>query len=59
MKSEPETARLQGYLKSLDAEELDAVLNEVLEEIRRREVEQMKKDVLTHSQKLRLDRGPK
>ncbi len=58
MKSESETARLQGYLKTLDEEELDAVLNQVLEEIRRREVEQMKKDVLSHSQKLRLP-GPK
>jgi hypothetical protein len=54
MNGEPETARLQGYLKSLDEEQLDEVLNEVLQEIRSRESEQMKKDVLTHSQKLRL-----
>ncbi len=54
MKNDQETARLQGYLKSLDEQELDEVLNEVLEEIRSRETEQMKKDVLTHSQKLRL-----
>ncbi len=59
MKSEPETARLRASLKSLDDEELDAVLNEVLEEIRSREAEQMKKDVLSHSQKIQLDRGPK
>ena len=59
MKSEPETARLQGYLKSLGEEELDEVLNEVLEEIRSRETEQIKKDVLTHSQKLRLPLKPK
>jgi hypothetical protein len=59
MKNEPETARLQGYLKSLDEGELDEVLNEVLEEIRSREAEQMKKDVLTHSQKLRLPLRPK
>jgi hypothetical protein len=58
MNPEPETARLQGYLKSLDEEQLDEVLNEVLEEIRTRETEQMKKDVLTHSQKLRLHRKP-
>ncbi len=59
MNPEPETARLQGYLKSLDEEQLDEVLSEVLEEIRSRESEQMKKDVLTHSQKLRLTRKPK
>ncbi len=59
MNPEPETARLQGYLKSLDEQQLDEVLSEVLEEIRNREAEQMKKDVLTHSQKLRLTRKPK
>ena len=58
MNPEPETVRLQGYLKSLDETQLDEVLNEVLEEIRTRETEQMKKDVLTHSQKLRLHRKP-
>ena len=56
MNPEPETARLQGYLKSLGEDELDEVLDEVLAEIRTRESEQMKKDVLTHSQKLRLRR---
>ena len=57
--SEPDTARLTGYLKTLNQEELDEVLEEVLEEIRNREAEQMKKDVLTHSQKLRLNREGK
>ncbi len=52
MNNETESARLLGYLKTLNSEELDAVLNEVLQEIRSRESEQMKKDVLTHSQKL-------
>jgi cobalamin biosynthesis Co2+ chelatase CbiK len=52
MNNETETARLLGYLKSLNSDELDQVLNEVLHEIRSRESEQMKKDVLTHSQKL-------
>ena len=58
MNNEQETTRLQGYLKQLDPDELDQVLNEVLHEIRIRETEQMKKDVLTHSQKLRLTRKP-
>jgi hypothetical protein len=56
MNHEQENARLEGYLKSLNIEELDEVLNEVLQEIRNRETEAMKKDVLTHSQKLRLGR---
>jgi hypothetical protein len=59
MNNEPETARLVGYLKSLNSDELDQVLDEVLQEIRSRETEEMKKDVLTHSQKLRLTRRPK
>jgi hypothetical protein len=58
MNHEQENARLEGYLKSLNTEELDEVLNEVLQEIRNRETEAMKKDVLTHSQKLRLGRNP-
>jgi hypothetical protein len=59
MNNDEETTRLQGYLKSLNSDELDQVLDEVLQEIRSRETEQMKKDVLTHSQKLRLTRKPK
>jgi hypothetical protein len=59
MNNETETARLVGYLKTLTADELDQVLDEVLHEIRSRETEEMKKDVLTHSQKLRLTRRPK
>jgi len=59
MNNETENARLLGYLKSLNSDELDEVLNEVLHEIRTRETEQMKKDVLTHSQKLaRITRDP-
>jgi hypothetical protein len=56
MSSDQESARLQVYLKSLSHDALDHVLNDVLVEIRSRETEQMKKDVLTHSQKLRLYR---
>jgi hypothetical protein len=59
MNHEQEQARLQGYLRSLNTDELDGVLDEVLQEIRNRETEAMKKDVLTHSQKLRLGRNPK
>ena len=59
MNNETETARLLGYLKTLDSDELDQVLNEVLQEIRNRETEQMKADVLTPSQKLRLTRKPR
>ena len=59
MNDEQGNARLQGYLKSLNLEELDEVLEEVLQEIRNRETEEMKKDVLTHSQKLRLGPRPK
>jgi hypothetical protein len=56
MSRELESARLQGYLKALNPDELDEVLTEVLAEIRTRETEQLKKDVLTHSQKLRISR---
>ncbi|MCE0521644.1 MAG: hypothetical protein LV480_01890 [Methylacidiphilales bacterium] len=56
MNLEESDGRLEGYLKSLDEEQLDQALNEVLAEMRRRESEQMKQDVLTHSQTLRLRR---
>ena len=58
MNNETENARLLGYLKTLNPDELDEVLNEVLQEIRARESEQMKKDVLTHSQKLARIKRP-
>jgi hypothetical protein len=58
MNNEEEKAHLVGYLKTLNSDELDQVLNEVLHEMRSRETEEMKKDVLTHSQKLRLTRKP-
>ena len=54
MSDEQTTGKLEGYLKSLDEVQLDEALNEVLAEMRRRESDQMKKDVLTHSQSLRL-----
>lgn len=55
-KPDQSNAGFQDYLKSLDHEQLDQVLNEVLIEVRSRESEQVKRDVLTHSQKLRLRR---
>jgi hypothetical protein len=54
MSTEQQTGTLQAYLKSLDHDQLDQALNDILGEIRRRECEQMKRDVLTHSQALRL-----
>ncbi len=48
---------LQTYLKSLDKHHLDLILREVLVELRGRETEQMKKDVLTHSTSLQLKNG--
>ena len=50
-------AALKMYLGSLNKEHLNHVLNEVLTELRRRESEQIKKDVLTHSKSLRLNKG--
>lgn len=50
-------ATLQTYLKSLDKQQLDQLLHEVLVELRGREIEQMKKDVLTHSKSLRSNDG--
>jgi hypothetical protein len=54
MSAEEKTVMLLGYLKSLNEEQLDQALNEVLTEMRKREADQMKKDILTHSQSLRL-----
>jgi hypothetical protein len=54
MSTEQKSGKLLGYLKSLDPEQLDHALNEVLAEMRRRESDQIRKDVLTHSQSLRL-----
>ena len=45
---------LAPYLKQLDEDQLHRVLDEVLTECRRRESDKIKKDVLTHSQSLRL-----
>ncbi len=54
MSTEENAPKLGAYLKSLDKEKLNQVLDEVLTECRRRDSEQIKKDILTHSQSLRL-----
>ncbi len=55
-KADQDRTQLQQYLKSLGPGELDEILNDVLAEMRNRESEQVKRDILTHSQKLRLGR---
>jgi hypothetical protein len=56
MNPEQKNGMLLGYLKTLTEEQLDQALNEVLAEMRKRESDQIKKDVLTHSQSLRLNK---
>jgi hypothetical protein len=56
MSTEQGLEALAPYLKKLDEEQLNRVLDEVLTECRRRESEQLKKEILTHSQSLRLKR---
>lgn len=56
MSSEMGIPALAPYLKQLDEEQLNRVLDEVLTECRRRESDKIKKDILTHSQALRLKR---
>jgi len=49
---------LAPYLKQLDEEQLNRILDEVLTECRRREADKLKKEILTHSQALRLGKRP-
>ena len=49
---------LAPYLKQLDEEQLNRILDEVLTECRRREADKMKADILTHSQAIRLGKRP-
>ncbi len=49
---------LAPYLKQLDEEQLNRILDEVLTECRRREADKIKKDILTHSQAIRLGKRP-
>ena len=52
MSTEEEAIALKTYLKSLDKEQLNSALNEVLEELRSRDSDQIKKDFLSRSQSL-------
>jgi hypothetical protein len=45
---------LVPYLERLDEVQLNQVLDEVLTECRKREADKLKKEILTHSQSLRL-----
>lgn len=56
MHTSPQLPTLEPFLRSLDEEKLKYFLEEVLTECRRRESEQIKRDILTHSQSLRLKR---
>jgi hypothetical protein len=47
---------LAPYLKRMDEQQLHRILDEVLTECRRREADKIKKDILSHSQALRLNR---
>lgn len=54
MSTEMGIPALAPYLKQLDEQQLSRILDEVLTECRRREADKIKKDILTHSQSLRL-----
>ena len=54
MSDDPGVAALAPFLRQLNEVQLDRVLDEVLTECRRRDADKMKKDILTHSQSLRL-----
>jgi hypothetical protein len=47
---------LAPYLKQLDEDQLNRILDEVLTECRRREADKIKKEILSHSQQIRLNR---
>jgi hypothetical protein len=53
MRNEEQAMAFKTYLKSLDKKHLNDVLNEVLNELRRRDSDQLKNDVLSQSQLLR------
>jgi hypothetical protein len=54
MSAEMGIPALGPYLEKLDEAQLNRVLEEVLTECRKRDSDKMKKDILTHSQSLRL-----
>ncbi len=55
MNTEMGIPALAPYLKQLDEDQLNRILDEVLTECRRREADKIRKDILTHSQSLRLN----
>jgi len=54
MSTEQEGTPLKTYLSSLDTVCLAQTFNEVVIELRKRELEKIKKDVVTYTQSLRL-----
>ena len=54
MSFKDDSQQLIAYFKSLQMEELNEVLGFVLSELRSRETNQMRQDVITHSKSLRL-----
>ncbi len=58
MSTEMGIPALAPYLKNLDEEALNRILDEVLTECRRRESDKIKKEILTHSQAIRLGKRP-
>jgi hypothetical protein len=56
MSAEMGIPALAPYLKQLDEDQLNRVLDEVLTECRRRESDKIKQEILSHSQALRLKR---
>jgi hypothetical protein len=50
------TEKFGHLLKSLTNEQIDKLLSTLLREMRRRDVDQLKRDVVTHSKSLRQTR---
>jgi len=58
MSAEMGIPALAPYLKQLDEEQLNRILDEVLTECRRREADKLRTEILTHSQAIRLGKRP-
>lgn len=59
MSNDPSQTGVPGlapYLERLNEDQLSRVLEQVLNECRRREADKLRRDILTHSQALRLAR---
>ena len=59
MNTDQDPTTLKSSLKLLDTEQLDHIFNEILDELRKRESERIKKDVLKLSQTLRAGESDK